>query len=105
MFGPAAALPWDLLAVLPGSGCCPRCVPPAPEPVPPAADRSRPRRVLAGARDPELARPTVNRLTATGAPSDAIVERRLTGVAVLVVAVWMLLVTRLFYLQVVQGDV
>jgi penicillin-binding protein 2 len=47
----------------------------------------------------------VNRLTATGSPSDATVERRLTGVAVLVVAVWMLLLTRLFYLQVVQGDV
>ncbi|HTO71553.1 MAG TPA: penicillin-binding protein 2 [Myxococcota bacterium] len=47
----------------------------------------------------------MNRLTATGAPSDATVERRLTGVAVVVVAVWMLLLTRLFYLQVVQGDV
>ena len=47
----------------------------------------------------------MNRLTATGAPSDATVERRLTGIAVLVVAVWMLLLTRLFYLQVVQGDV
>jgi penicillin-binding protein 2 len=47
----------------------------------------------------------VNRLTATGSPADAIVERRLTALAVFVVAVWMLLVTRLFYLQVVQGDV
>ncbi len=47
----------------------------------------------------------MNRLTATGSPADAVVERRLTAVAVLVVAVWMLLLTRLFYLQVVQGDV
>ncbi|HTO06678.1 MAG TPA: penicillin-binding protein 2 [Myxococcota bacterium] len=47
----------------------------------------------------------MNRLTATGSPSDATVERRLTAIAVLVVAVWMLLLTRLFYLQVVQGDV
>jgi penicillin-binding protein 2 len=47
----------------------------------------------------------VNRLTSTGSPADATVERRLTAVAVLVVAVWMLLLTRLFYLQVVRGDV
>jgi penicillin-binding protein 2 len=47
----------------------------------------------------------VTRLTGGGAPSDPTVERRLTAVAVLVVAVWMLLLTRLFYLQVVQGDV
>jgi penicillin-binding protein 2 len=47
----------------------------------------------------------VNRLTATGSPSDATVERRLTGIAGLVLAVWLLLLTRLFYLQVLQGDV
>jgi penicillin-binding protein 2 len=47
----------------------------------------------------------VTRLTSGGAPSDPTVERRLTGIALLVVAVWMLLLTRLFYLQVVQGDV
>lgn len=47
----------------------------------------------------------MNRLTTGGAPSDPTVERRLTALALLVVAVWMLLLTRLFYLQVVQGDV
>jgi penicillin-binding protein 2 len=47
----------------------------------------------------------VNRLTSSTPPSDGTVERRLTGVALLVVAVWMLLLTRLFYLQVVNGDV
>ncbi|HKC50971.1 MAG TPA: penicillin-binding protein 2 [Myxococcota bacterium] len=47
----------------------------------------------------------MNRLTATGSPADPIVERRLTAAAVFVVAVWMLLITRLFYLQVIQGDV
>lgn len=47
----------------------------------------------------------MNRLTSSGAPAEGIVERRLTGVALLVVAVWMMLLTRLFYLQVVQGDV
>jgi len=47
----------------------------------------------------------VNRLTSSGAPAEGMIERRLTGVALLVVAVWMLLLTRLFYLQVVQGDV
>src|SRR5262249_25463149 len=65
-------------------------------PVPAAPGRGRPRRLLAGARHAELARPAVNRLTPTGAPSDATVERRLTGIAVLVVAIWMLLLTRLF---------
>ncbi len=47
----------------------------------------------------------MNRLTSSAPPSDGTVERRLTGVALLVVAVWMLLLTRLFYLQVVKGDV
>jgi len=47
----------------------------------------------------------VNRLNSSAAPSDGTVERRLTGMALIVVAVWMLLLTRLFYLQVVQGDV
>jgi len=47
----------------------------------------------------------VNRLTSSAQPSDGTVERRLTGIALLVVSVWMLLLTRLFYLQVVQGDV
>lgn len=47
----------------------------------------------------------MNRLTTGAPPPDGMVERRLTGVALLIVAVWMLLITRLFYLQVVQGDV
>jgi penicillin-binding protein 2 len=47
----------------------------------------------------------VNRLSSSGVPSDGTVERRLTFAALLIVAVWMLLLTRLFYLQVVQGDV
>ncbi len=47
----------------------------------------------------------MNRLTSSAPPSDGTVERRLRGVSLLVVSVWMLLLTRLFYLQVVQGDV
>ncbi|MEX2208578.1 MAG: penicillin-binding protein 2 [Myxococcota bacterium] len=47
----------------------------------------------------------MSRLTSSAPPSDGTVERRLRGVSLLVVSVWMLLLTRLFYLQVVQGDV
>ncbi len=47
----------------------------------------------------------MNRLTSSAPPPDGTVERRLSGIALVVVAVWMLLLTRLFYLQVVQGDV
>ncbi len=36
--------------------------------------------------------------------NDAGLERRLTGSALAVIAVWMLLLTRLFYLQVVEGE-
>ena len=47
----------------------------------------------------------MSRLTSSAPPSDGTVERRLTGVALLIVAVWMVLLSRLFYLQVVNGDV
>ena len=47
----------------------------------------------------------MHRLGSSAPPSDGTVERRLRGISLLVVSVWMLLLTRLFYLQVVQGDV
>ena len=40
----------------------------------------------------------------SGGPAEGFIERRVTGAALVVLAVWILLLTRLFYLQVVQVE-
>jgi penicillin-binding protein 2 len=40
----------------------------------------------------------------SGGPGEGFIERRVTGAALVVLAVWILLMTRLFYLQVVQVE-
>ncbi len=107
LFAPAGASEWaDLLVRAPGTALA-TALAAAPHAlgVPAPAQRVRSQGRLDGPRLPRTARPLVNRLTTGAPPSDGMIERRLTGAALLVVAAWMLLLTRLFYLQVVQGDV
>ncbi len=46
----------------------------------------------------------MSQLSGSGAPVDRFVESRLTAAALLIAAVWLVLVARLFYLQVLEGD-
>jgi penicillin-binding protein 2 len=46
----------------------------------------------------------VTQLSGPGSPVDSHVERRITGAAVVILGVWLLLLARLFYLQVAQGE-
>ena len=46
----------------------------------------------------------MSQLSGSGSPVDSFVESRLTAAAFAIAAVWLILVARLFYLQVLEGD-